>query len=41
MKTAGIAIDDWKLPTFTRILNAAGYGFSQHPGIAPNTLLLR
>ena len=41
MKTAGIAIDNWKLPTFKRVLKAAGYTFTKHPGLTPGTMLLR
>jgi len=41
MKTAGIAIDNWKLPTFKRILEGAGYEFTQHPGLTEGTLLLK
>ena len=41
MKTAGIAIDAWKLPTFKRILDGAGYAFTEHPGLTRDTLLLK
>lgn len=41
MKTAGIMIDDWKLDTFTRVLEAAGYTFTKHPGLTAGTLLLK
>ena len=41
MKTIGIAIDDWKLPIFTKRLDDAGYEYSQHPGLTAKTLLLR
>lgn len=41
MITAGIVIDDWKLPIFERRLKAAGYEFEQHPGVTSGTLLLK
>lgn len=41
MKTAGVVIDDWKLPTFKRHLDAAGCVYSEHPGITHGTLTLR
>ena len=41
MKTAGIAIDDWKLATFKHHLEAAGYAYTEHPGVTANTLLLK
>lgn len=40
-KTAAVAIDDWKLPVFKRHLDAAGYAYTEHPGITRGTLLLR
>lgn len=40
MKTAGIAIDDWKLEIFKRHLGEAGYGYEQRP-LPGNCLLLR
>ena len=40
MITAAIAIDDWKLATFKRHLEAAGYAYTEHPGITADTLLL-
>lgn len=41
MKTVGIAIDKWKLPVFTRILNREGIGFKKHPGLTADTLLIK
>ena len=41
MKTAGIVIDDWKLPIFQRHLDAAGFAYTQHPGLTTGTLLLK
>lgn len=41
MKTAGIAIDDWKLPIFKKWLDGAGYKFTQHAGLSFGTLLLK
>jgi hypothetical protein len=36
----GVIIEDWKLPIFKRRLDAAGYRYTEHPGIAQNTLTL-
>lgn len=41
MKTAGIVVDSYKLPTFRRHLDAAGYGYTQHPGLTPDTATLK
>lgn len=41
MKTAGIAIDKWKLPIFKRHLDDAGYSYTEHPGLTADTLLLK
>lgn len=41
MKTAGIVIDAWKLPIFERVLREAGHTWTQHDGLAPDTLLLK
>jgi len=41
MKTVGIAIDQWKLSTFKRVLEGAGYAFTKHPGVTSDTLLLK
>lgn len=40
MLKAAIAIDDWKLPIFTRHLSEAGYVFEQLPGVTDDSLLL-
>jgi hypothetical protein len=40
-RTAGIALDDWKLPIFERHLRQAGYAWTQHPGLTAGTLLLK
>lgn len=36
----GIAIDNWKLPTFKRHLDEAGFTFLETPGVTPDTLFL-
>lgn len=41
MKTAAVIIDDWKLATFKKHLDAANYKFTQHPGVTKDTLTLR
>lgn len=41
MKTAAVVIDDWKLPTFKKHLDAAGYTYTEHPGITKETLTLK
>lgn len=41
MKTAAVAIDAWKLPTFKKHLDAAGYSYTEHLGITDDTLLLK
>jgi hypothetical protein len=41
VKTAGIAIDSWKLPIFKKHLEAAGYAYTQHLGLTADTLLLK
>ena len=40
-KTAGIMIDDWKLPIFKKTLDAKGYKYTQHPGLTDDTVLLK
>ena len=40
MKTAAVAIDNWKLPTFKRHLDAAGYAYTEGPGVTHDTLIL-
>lgn len=41
MKTAGVAIDAWKLPIFKKHLDAAGYSYTEHPGVTAGTLFLK
>jgi len=41
MKTAAVAIDDWKLPTFKRHLDAVGYSYTVGPGVTHDTLILK
>lgn len=41
MKTAGVAIDAWKLAIFKKHLDAAGYTFTEGPGLVPDTKLLK
>lgn len=41
MKTAGISIDDWKLPIFKRHLSNAGFAYTEHPGLTSGTLFLK
>lgn len=41
MKTAGVVIDDWKLPIFKRHLEGARCKYTEHPGITHGTLTLR
>lgn len=40
-KTAGIAIDDWKLPIFERHLRQAGYPFTNAGKLTAGTLVLK
>lgn len=40
MKTAGVVIDEWKLPIFERHLNRAGYAF-KNAGTMAGSLVLR
>ena len=40
MKTAAVAIDDWKLQTFKKHLDAAGYSWTVGPGVTHDTLIL-
>lgn len=37
---AAIAIDDWKLPIFSRHLTQAGYAFTKAQGLTPDMLIL-
>ena len=41
MLTVGIAMDEWKLPIFSKVLNARGYNYSQHPGLTRGAVLLK
>lgn len=41
MKTAGVFIERWKLATFKRNLDVAGFVYTEHPGLTPETLLLK
>lgn len=40
-KTAGVLIDDWKLPIFKKHLDRAGYAYTEHSGTTKDTLTLR
>ncbi len=40
-KKVGIAIDKWKLATFTRHLTEAGFAFEKFDGVTADTWLLR
>lgn len=40
MKTAAVAIDAWKLPIFKKHLDAAGYTYTEGPGVTADTLIL-
>lgn len=40
MKTA-IALDAWKLAIFKRHLDAAGYSYTEHPGLTADMLILK
>lgn len=41
MIVAGVVLDSWKLPTFKKHLDAGGFKYTQHPGIAKDTVTLR
>lgn len=41
MKTAGIAIDNWKLEIFRKHLDEAGYSYTEHPGLTPEAMILK
>lgn len=41
MKTAGVVIDEWKLPIFKKHIDASGYSYTEHPGVTKDTLMLR
>jgi hypothetical protein len=36
----GVVIDSWKLQIFIRHLESAGYSWTQHDGLYPDTLIL-
>lgn len=40
-KTAAVAIDEYKLPTFKKHLDDGGYKYTVHPGLTADTLTLR
>lgn len=40
MKKAGVVIDAWKLAIFKKHLDAAGYKYTQGPGVTADTLNL-
>jgi hypothetical protein len=40
MTTAGIVIDDWKLPFFTKRLDAGRFKYEEKSGITEDTLTL-
>ena len=37
---AGIAVDDWKLPVFRKILTEEGYTYTDGGALTPTTTLL-
>lgn len=41
MKTAGVVLDNWKLPVFKRHLDAAGYTYEEPVPFTPDTLILK
>ncbi len=41
MKTAGVAIDSWKLTIFRKHLDKAGYEYEIHDGLTKDTLTLK
>lgn len=41
IKMAGIAIDAWKLPVFSKRLTNAGFTYEQKPGLDPGTYILK
>lgn len=41
MLTVGIAIEEWKLPMFSKVLKKKGYNYSNHPGVIPGSILLK
>lgn len=41
MKTAGVVVDDYKVPTFKRVLDAAGYSYTEGKGPTAGTTVLQ
>ncbi len=41
MGIAAVVMENWKLPVFKRHLDAAGYTYTEHPGVTKETLTLR
>lgn len=41
MKSAGVAIDTWKLGIFKKHLDRGGFAFTEHPGLTPDAMLLK
>ena len=39
--TAGVVIDAWKLEIFRRHLDGAGFTYTEHPGVTPDTLTIK
>jgi len=37
---AGVAVDDWKLPTFRKLLTEAGYTYTEGPGLTFETSMM-
>jgi len=37
---AGIALDSWKLKTFKKVFDDAGYEYTQHEGVTKDTIAL-
>lgn len=40
-KTAGVGMDDWKLPIFRKHLDAAGYRYEEPKRLTQGTLILK
>lgn len=38
---AGVVLDSWKLPIFKKHLDTAGYTYTEHPGLTPDSTLLK
>jgi hypothetical protein len=41
MKKVGVVLDEYKLPVFKRILDAAGYSYTEQKGPVKKTILLQ